>query len=162
MIVNERELQMFFTAKQRAFIRWYCSADVNMNGTEAARRAGYKGSNGTLRAVAHENLTKPHIRNEIDARTNAALSSTNITVEKVLRDLELTYIEASAGGHYGAAVRCLELQGKYLKMFSDKIEHVQTIEECSTDELVEMLREINQSGNLDLGRLLATDDKVLS
>ena len=42
-----------------------------------------------------------------------------------------------ASGHYSAAVRCLELQGKYLKMFSDKIEHVQTIEEFSTDELVE-------------------------
>ncbi len=47
-------------------------------------------------------------------------------------------------------------------MFSDKIEHVQTIEELSTDELVEMLREVNQSGNLDLGRLLAADDKILS
>ncbi len=67
-----------------------------------------------------------------------------------------------ANGHYSAAVRCLELQGKYLKMFSDKIEHVQTIEELSTDELVEMLREVNQSGNLDLGRLLAADDKILS
>ena len=67
-----------------------------------------------------------------------------------------------ASGHYSAAVRCLELQGKYLKMFSDKIEHVQTIEEFSTDELVEILREVNQSGNLDLGRLLAADDKILS
>src|SRR5262249_58126850 len=31
----------------------------NCNGTEAARRAGYKGNDVTLRSVASENLTKP-------------------------------------------------------------------------------------------------------
>lgn len=145
---------MHLTAKQRAFIRWYCSAEVNMNGTEAARRAGYKGSNGTLRAVAHENLTKPHIRKEIESRTATALANTNVTVEKVLRDLERTYIEAMSVGSYGPAVRCLELQGKYLKMFSEKIEHVQTLEEASTQDLLALLRELIQTGNLDLAQLL--------
>ncbi len=44
------------TAKQRAFISWYISAEVNCNGTEAARRAGYRGNDNTLATVAFENL----------------------------------------------------------------------------------------------------------
>ena len=54
-----------FTAKQQAFIDWYV---ILLNGTEAARRAGYKGNDVTLAAVAYENLRKPHIRAEIDSR----------------------------------------------------------------------------------------------
>ncbi len=54
----------------------------------------------------------------------------------------------------GAAVRCLELQGKYLKMFTNKIEHVPTIEDASTEELIELLRDVIQTGNLDIKRLL--------
>lgn len=150
-----------FTAKQRGFIEWYCSASVNMNGTEAARRAGYKGNDGTLANTAAENLRKPYIRQEIDIRLDAALSGANITVEKVLRDLEITYVKALTDGHYTAAVRCLELQGKYLKMFTDKIEHVeQPIDEMSTEELVQMLFEISKSGGLDLGKLLAESEAL--
>ena len=154
-------MRMALTAKQRAFVSWYCSAEVNMNGTEAARRAGYKGSNPTLRAVAHENLTKPHIQKEIQSRTRVALSNTNVTVEKVLRDLELTYVEAMNAGCYSPAVRCLELQGKYLKMFSDKIEHVRTLEETSLEELVELMYEIAQSGNIDLRQLLDEAERTV-
>jgi len=126
-----------------------------MNGTEAARRAGYKGSDGTLRTTAAENLTKPNIRCEIDRRLSEALSGADITVESVLRNLEITRIKALADSHYSAAVRCLELQGKYLKMFTDKIEHVQTIEETSTEDLIQLLREIAKSGGLDLDQLLS-------
>lgn len=54
-----------FTALQRAFIDYYI---LEKNGTKAARLAGYKGNDVTLRSVAHENLTKPHIRAEIDRR----------------------------------------------------------------------------------------------
>ncbi len=52
-----------FTGKQRAFINHYI---ICLNGTEAARLAGYKGDDATLRAIAYENLTKPHIKAEID------------------------------------------------------------------------------------------------
>lgn len=51
-----------FTDKQRAFVRHYVAC---LNGAEAARRAGY--SPTTAREMAHENLTKPHIRAAIDA-----------------------------------------------------------------------------------------------
>ena len=53
------------TGKQRRFINFYLEL---WNGTEAASRAGYKGSRETLAAVAGENLRKPAIRAAIEKR----------------------------------------------------------------------------------------------
>ncbi len=153
---------MALTAKQTAFIRWYCSAEVHMNGTEAARRAGYKGKNGTLRTVASENLTKPNIRKEITKQIDAALSRADVTVEKILQDLELLMAKAMADGRYAAAVRCVELQGKYLGMFTDRVKHDQTLDEVSTGELVQLIREIAESGEIDLGELIAQSQANIS
>ena len=144
------------TKKQEMFARWYVSSEVNMNGTEAARRAGYKGSDNTLASVATENLRKPAIRKEIDRRLNVAAAGAAVTVERVLRQLQATFAMAFDAGKYSPAVRCLELQGKYLKMFSDQIEHVQSLEDCSTEGLVELLREVIANGGLDLDALLGT------
>lgn len=58
---------MALTGKQRAFVSEYL---VDLNGTEAARRAKYKGDTATLAVIASENLRKPNIRAEIDARLN--------------------------------------------------------------------------------------------
>lgn len=55
------------TAKQQAFVDAYAG-----NGTEAARIAGYKGSDNTLAQVARENLTKPHIKKAIQERDKPA------------------------------------------------------------------------------------------
>jgi hypothetical protein len=75
-------------------------------------------------------------------------------VEKVLKDLQATYLRAIEIDKLSAAVRCLELQGKHLGMFTNKVEVKPTIEEASTEELVELLREIMQAGNLDIRQLL--------
>ena len=48
------------TPKESAFIANYIDC---LNAAEAARRAGY--SEKTARYIGHENLTKPHIKNEI-------------------------------------------------------------------------------------------------
>lgn len=109
---------------------------MNLNATEAARRAGYKGNNATLRAVVSENLTKPNIRKEIDSRMAKALSRTNVTIDKVLLELEVLRIKATSENRFSAAIRCLELQGRYLRMWTDKMEQPPTIDEVSTDELV--------------------------
>jgi phage terminase small subunit len=53
---------MALTRKQQKFIDEYFAC--GMNGTQAAIRAGY--SVETARFIAYENLTKPHIREEID------------------------------------------------------------------------------------------------
>lgn len=59
-------------------------------------------------------------------------------------------------GQFGHAVRCSELQGKYLKMFSDRIEHVETIDQIGSEQLIDLLREIMESGEIDLLEILNT------
>ena len=44
------------TAKQKLFAEAYVAC---LNATEAARRAGYKGSDNTLAVTGHDNLRKP-------------------------------------------------------------------------------------------------------
>lgn len=51
------------TEKQERFIDYYIELG---NATEAARRAGY--SEKTAKETGYENLTKPHIKSEIDKR----------------------------------------------------------------------------------------------
>lgn len=61
------------SGKQKAFIEHYLAN--GFNGTAAARAAGYKGNDVTLASVAHENLRKPQIKAEIDARMKALVMS---------------------------------------------------------------------------------------
>ena len=145
------------TQKQLAFVHWYCSAEINFNATAAARRAGYKGNDKTLSAVGAENLAKPGIALLVSERTKAALSGADITVEKVLRDLEVTRAQALQDKQYNAAARCSEHQGKYLKMFTDRIEHVQTIEDVSTEALVDVMRELAGVAGIDLAGIFKSN-----
>ena len=142
------------TCKQQAFTEWYCSAAVNMNGTEAARRAGYSGADKVLAQVAWENLRKPDIRQLIDAKLKQALSAAGVTVEAVLWKLQVITEKAIEASQYGAAVRAVELQGKYLKLWSDRIEHVQNIENVSTEDLTSLLGELLGKGQIDITQLL--------
>ncbi len=145
------------TAKQTAFVHWYCSAAVNMNATEAARRAGYKGNDKTLQVVGSENLAKPMVREAIDKRLEKALSGADVTVEAVLRRVQVIGDQALEAGQYASAAKCAELHGKYLKMWTERIEHVSTIEDVSDAELVRLLHEIAEKGGIDLNRLIAGD-----
>jgi hypothetical protein len=142
------------TDKQHAFVYWYCSAAVNLNATEAARRAGYKGKENTLAQMGAENLRKPQIRQEIDKRLETALSGADVTVESVLRRLSVIGDKAMEAEQYSPAAKCAELHGKYLKMFTDRIEHVSTIEDVSTEELIHLLKEVVEAGSIDLAELI--------
>jgi phage terminase small subunit len=143
------------TAKQRLFVEWYCSAEVNMVGIEAARRAGYTGNPNVLGVTANRTLNKPNVKAAIEAKLKKALAGAEVTVESILRRLTVLGEEARAETQYASAVRCAELQGKYLKMFTDRIEHVGTIEDVSTERLVELLRESLERGGLDIRGILA-------
>ena len=143
------------TNKQMAFCVWYVSGAVNLNATEAAARAGYKGNRHQLQVIGAENLSKPMIRAEIDKRMAKAMSGADITIESVLRDLVVIGEKALDDGQYAPAARCAELKGRYLKMFTDKIEHVMEIEDMPLDELERLLVELVGSGDVDLGELFA-------
>lgn len=145
------------TAKQLAFCTWYVSGAVNMNATEAASRAGYKGSRHQLQVIGAQNLLKPMVRAEIDKRMAKAMSGADITIEAVLRDLVVIGEKALEAGQYAPATRCAELKGKYLKMFTDRIEHVQDVEDMTLEELQALLLEVTEAGGVDLGAILTGD-----
>jgi hypothetical protein len=66
---REKEMKRL-TEKQRRFVDAYMGP-AQGNGTEAARLAGYRGSDDTPASVARENLRKPLIRKAVDARVEA-------------------------------------------------------------------------------------------
>lgn len=68
------------TEKQLRFVDEYI---IDLNGTQAAIRAGY--STRTARAIAAENLTKPSIVAAIQAAMDARAERTQITADQVLR-----------------------------------------------------------------------------
>ena len=87
-----------------------------------------------------------------------ALKGAEITVQKVLDDLEAQRHEAKKDRNHASAIRCSELQGKYLKMFTDRIEQVGVpLEDMSVDELRGQLRELVKRANVDLVELLRDD-----
>ena len=68
------------TDKQKAFINHYL---ICLNATEAAKRAGYKGSYDTLRSIGSENLTKPNIREVLGKRMSKLEMSAEETVKRI-------------------------------------------------------------------------------
>lgn len=143
------------TGKQEAFCVWLVSGAVNFNAVEAVRRAGYRGSDATLRSIASQNLTKPNIKARIEKLKAKALSGADVTIEKTLRNLVVIGEKALEAGKYSAAAKCEELKGKYLKMWTERIEHVMDIDDMSQDELVSLLLEVTEKGGVDLSKLIA-------
>ncbi len=103
---------------------------------------------------------KLNIRKEIYWRLKEGTLGAAVTVERVLFLLKLTCGNAFEAGKYSAAVRCVELQGKYLGMFSNCIEHSEAIEDISTEKLVELIRELAEAGDIDLFGLLAQGEST--
>lgn len=73
---------MRLTAKQQKFADYYIELG---NAAEAARKAGY--SKRTARSVGQENLTKPDIKNYIDARLKELASERVATQQEILEFL---------------------------------------------------------------------------
>lgn len=99
---------------------------------EAARKAGY---NGTTKEVIYNTgykaLRTKVVREAMAEIVAASMERAEVSVEKVLNDLERAKREAmipfwdSNGNEkrdLPAFIKATELQGKYLKMFSDKID----------------------------------------
>jgi len=72
------------TPKQERFCLEYV---VDLNGTQAAIRAGY--SEKTASVIANENLIKPYVQNRISELQKELQAKTGITAEKVIAELAL-------------------------------------------------------------------------
>ena len=128
-----RNLINNLTEKQQRFCQEYL---IDLNGTQAAIRAGY--SKKTADMQASRMLTKDKINDYLGGLRADIANSNKITVEKVLAGLQLNIKramqeepvydqEGNATGEYtyhGSVVnKAYELLGKHLGMFTDKIQH---------------------------------------
>lgn len=91
---------------------------VDFNGTKAATRAKY--SEKTARSKASQLLTNVNIQNRIAELLKKQSSKTEVTVERIKKQLAKI---GFGGKKTHTEVRALELLGKHKGMFLDKIEH---------------------------------------
>lgn len=132
------------TNKQQAFIEHYCG-DCTFNGTEAASRAGYKGSRGLLAVVATENLRKPKIKAAILVKTTETGRKIDVDVQEIvieLRSLAFNPVMGLLSIDTGNRLRALELLGRYKAMFTDKVQDV-----------TEQQRELSESEKAEAKRI---------
>ncbi len=118
------------TAKQQAFCEEYM---IDLNATQAAIRAGY--SENTASEIGYENLSKPQIGYKIAELKAERSARTEITADYVLsslhkvaeRCMQEEAVEDGDGNpiafkfEHAGANKSLELLGKNLGMFTDKV-----------------------------------------
>lgn len=124
------------TPKQSLFVKEYL---VDLNATQAALRAGYGEKNAKQQGT--ENLAKPIIQEAIQKQIKKREEKTELNAEWVLKKLEKIALRCmqeeeviTKDGPTGefkfdssGANKAIELIGKHLKMFTDKVEQDTTL-----------------------------------
>lgn len=119
--------------KQETFCQEYIK---DLNATKAGVRAGY--SEKTANEQASRLLAKVNVAARVQELMNGRAKRNELTADKVLNDIEEVRLRCSQGvevlDKFGqptgvwkfdsnAALKASELQGKHLKLFTDKVEH---------------------------------------
>lgn len=94
---------------------------IDLNGTQAAIRAGY--SENTATQIGSENLSKPYIQERLQALMNERASKVLITAEDVLEDIIKTRTLTERDDRHSERLKANELLGKHLAMWTDKTAH---------------------------------------
>lgn len=103
------------SAKQKLFIKEYL---VDFNASGAARRAGY--SEKSAKEIGYENLTKPHIKAQIDFEMAKVIKNTD---KIVFENLEFwDEVKKDEEEKLEHRLKASEYLGKFAAMFTDKIE----------------------------------------
>ena len=125
---------MALSKMARAFIAAYC-ADPTCGKAEAARKAGYSAKRA--RVTASELMRNLEVKGEIERRLERQVSDkvtrieTNsetqkLTPEVVIRDLdevsEMCKLAGAGAWQAATLVKIAELKGKYLKMWTERVE----------------------------------------
>lgn len=107
------------TERQRRFAEEYV---VDFNGTQAAIRAGYskRGAENT----AWRLLRDQRVRAEVDTQRLAAARRRQTTAQAVIDELWFLYDKAWQSGKESVARSCLDMLGKHVKLFVDRVEHI--------------------------------------
>lgn len=123
------------TDKQKIFCEKYIQC---WNATEAARQAGYSGSDDTIRAIASENLTKPNIREYIDKRIQEVSMSTNEILHRLTEWGRGTVAPFLTDDNYSEALSVNSDEAKKAIGLIKKIKQDETVlkSKNSNDEIV--------------------------
>lgn len=128
---------MALTPKQARFVQEYL---VDLNGTQAAIRAGY--SARTARQIADENLSKPDIAAAVETAIAERAKRTEITADRVLAEFaklgfsDVRRIFTAAGGlqfptemddETAAAVQSVEVVTRRVPGDEKQVEHIHKI-----------------------------------
>ena len=107
------------TPKQARFVEEYL---LDLNAAAAARRAGY--SEKTADSIAAQLLSKTKVFEAVQSAVAARSAKTEITAEYVLENLKRLSERCMGEEEFApsAAARALELLGKHLGLFSDRVE----------------------------------------
>lgn len=106
---------MELNPKQNAFAIEYIK---DKNATQAAIRAGY--SQKTAQRIGSELLSKPLIKQKIDELQKAAEVRAGITVDKIVKRINAIADDPNTAPR--DRLKADELLGKYLGMFTEKVE----------------------------------------
>ena len=104
------------SAKQKRFVDEYL---IDLNATQAAIRAGY--SQQCAKEQGYRMLTYVHIQEEIKKVMDEQTSKLNIDTYYILKRLK-DIAENHEATNPSVCIKALELMGKYLGMFSQKVE----------------------------------------
>lgn len=116
---NNEQKEEKLTTKQEAFCVHYTTIGEETfgNGGKSAIAAGYSEAGSYARAS--ELLRNRKIINRINELHTENMTRNQITVDKILSDLEHDKLLARKNHQYAVAKGCTELQGRYLAMFTD-------------------------------------------
>lgn len=115
---------MALNDRQKRFCEEYL---IDRNATQAAIRAGY--SEKTAHSIGNENLKKPEIEKYITELKEKQSKRTEITADKVLRELGMMAFSEVETITSKDKIKALELIGKHLGMFESKIDEA----ECGSE-----------------------------
>tara|TARA_A200000159_G_scaffold134418_1_gene133007 strand:+ start:51 stop:482 length:432 start_codon:yes stop_codon:yes gene_type:complete len=107
------------TTKEQLFVMEYLACN---NGAEAARRAGY--SEHTAKEIAHENLTKPHVQEALEAKRTEQLGDIESRTDWLVNRLTTEATDKKNGE--STRVRALEVLGKVFGSYAPEKAEVTT------------------------------------
>ncbi len=108
--------------KMKRFVDEYI---IDNNATQAAIRAGY--SPKTAKEQGARLLTKVHVKEALEAKKHRLAIKAEVSAEWVLRELIDNAKIAKETGDLNPANKALELIGKHLGMFTDKVKMDTTV-----------------------------------